>query len=277
SLVSADSAVVSADSAPFLLVGNQGNVGNQNGNVVMRGNVSGERICMVREGVVVLPNGLRKMESPCAGYEWFVSIDQKGEIHAGSLVGKGRPLRVMKMKCWKQSCGSCYASGLAITALQTNFHELARLVPHLVTLESRKIKEEARQDQNIVTGTFTLNNHFATSLFDSGADYSFVSTTFLPLLGIEPSELGFKYEIEIASGQLVEIDKVIKGCKLEIEGHVFDIDFIPFGHRRFDVINHKAEIICHEKVLRIPLLDSKVLRVLRMRYRKRGKARFVEY
>ncbi|GJT36497.1 hypothetical protein Tco_0926916 [Tanacetum coccineum] len=54
--------------------------------------------------------------------------------------------------------------------------------------------------------------------------------------GIEPSESGFKYEIEIASEQLVEIDKVIKGCKLEIEGHVFDIDLIPFGHGRFDVI-----------------------------------------
>ncbi|GKF35296.1 hypothetical protein Tco_0108496, partial [Tanacetum coccineum] len=65
--------------------------------------------------------------------------------------------------------------------------------------------EEARQDPNIVTG-------------------------------LEPSELGFKYEIEIASGQLVEIDKVIKGCKLEIEGHVFDIDLIPFGHGSFDVI-----------------------------------------
>ncbi|GKD66137.1 reverse transcriptase domain-containing protein [Tanacetum coccineum] len=96
--------------------------------------------------------------------------------------------------------------------------------------------EEARQDPNIVTGTFTLNNHFATTLFDSGADYSFVSTTFIPLLGLEPSDLGFRYEIEIASGQLVEIDKVIKGCKLEIEGHVFDIDLIPFGHRSFDVI-----------------------------------------
>ncbi|GKA43918.1 reverse transcriptase domain-containing protein [Tanacetum coccineum] len=96
--------------------------------------------------------------------------------------------------------------------------------------------EEARQDPNIGTGTFTLNNHFATTLFDSGADYSFVSTTFIPLLGIEPSELGFRYEIEIASGQLVEIDKVIKGCKLEIEGHVFDIDLIPFGHGSFDVI-----------------------------------------
>ncbi|GJS62353.1 putative reverse transcriptase domain-containing protein [Tanacetum coccineum] len=129
--------------------------------------------------------------------------------------------------------------------------------------------EEARQDLNIVTGTFTLNNHFATTFLDSGADYSFVSTTFIPLLGIEPSELGFKYEIEIASGQLVEIDKVIKGCKLEIEGHVFDINLIPFGSGSFDVIigmdwfsDHKAEIICYDKVVRIPLVDGKVLRVL---------------
>ncbi|GJX93864.1 putative reverse transcriptase domain-containing protein [Tanacetum coccineum] len=129
--------------------------------------------------------------------------------------------------------------------------------------------EEARQDLNIVTGTFTLNKNFATTLFDSSADYSFVSTTFIPLLGLEPIDLGFKCEIEIASGQLVEIDKVIKGSKLEIEGHIFDIDLIPFGHRSFDVIigmdwlsNYKAEIICHEKVVRIPLPDGNMLRVL---------------
>ncbi|GKB82036.1 reverse transcriptase domain-containing protein [Tanacetum coccineum] len=60
--------------------------------------------------------------------------------------------------------------------------------------------EEARQDPNIMTSTFTLNNHYATTLFNSGADYSFVSTTFIPLLGVEPSDLGFSYEIEIASG-----------------------------------------------------------------------------
>ncbi|GKD45563.1 putative reverse transcriptase domain-containing protein, partial [Tanacetum coccineum] len=129
--------------------------------------------------------------------------------------------------------------------------------------------EEARQDLNIMTGMFTLNEHYATTLFDSGADYIFVSTTFIPLLGIEPSDLGFSYEIKIASRQLVDINKVIRGCKLEIEGHVFDINLIPFGSRSFDVIigmdwlsDHKAEIICHENVVRIPLLDGKVLRVL---------------
>ncbi|GJZ96903.1 reverse transcriptase domain-containing protein [Tanacetum coccineum] len=83
--------------------------------------------------------------------------------------------------------------------------------------------------------------------------------------GIVPSELSFIYEIEIGSGQLVEIDKAIKGCKLEIKGHVFDIDLIPFGHRSFDVIigmdwlsHYKAVIICLEKVVRMPLLDGKI-------------------
>ncbi|GJY41324.1 hypothetical protein Tco_0428594 [Tanacetum coccineum] len=55
------------------------------------------------------------------------------------------------------------------------------------------------------------------------------------------SGIGFKYEIEIASRQLVDIDKVIKGFKLEIEGYVFDIDLIPFGHGSFDVIIEKKE------------------------------------
>ncbi|GJW71694.1 putative reverse transcriptase domain-containing protein [Tanacetum coccineum] len=132
--------------------------------------------------------------------------------------------------------------------------------------------EESHQDLNIVTGTSTLNNYYATTLFDSGADYSFASTTFIPLLEIEPSNLGFSYEIKIASEQLVEINKVIRGCKLEIEGHTFDIDLILFGHGSFDVIvgmdwlsKHKAEIVCHKKVVRIPLPYGEMLRVLRER------------
>ncbi|GJT13150.1 putative reverse transcriptase domain-containing protein [Tanacetum coccineum] len=158
---------------------------------------------------------------------------------------------------------------------------LKGLVAHASTARVRAFMlgaEEARQDPNIVTSTFTLNSHFATTLFDFGADYSFVSSTFIPLLGLEPSDLGFKYEIEIPSGELVEIDKIIKGCKLEIEGHDFDIDLIPFGHGSFDVIigmdwlsKYKAEIICHEKVVRIPLPDGKVLTVLGKRPEEKAK------
>ncbi|GJU69872.1 hypothetical protein Tco_1256131 [Tanacetum coccineum] len=60
--------------------------------------------------------------------------------------------------------------------------------------------EVAHQDPNIVTSTFSLNKHYARMLFDSGADYSFFSTTFVPLLDIETNSLGFSYEIEIANG-----------------------------------------------------------------------------
>ncbi|GKD36108.1 putative reverse transcriptase domain-containing protein, partial [Tanacetum coccineum] len=130
--------------------------------------------------------------------------------------------------------------------------------------------KEARQDPNIVMGTFSLNNHYATMLFDSGADYSFVSTTFVPLLDIESSTLGFSYEIEIASRKLIEINKVICDCKFKIEGHTFNIDLIPFGHRSFDVIigfdwlsRHRAEIVYQERVVRIPLPHGEMLRVYR--------------
>ncbi|GKA29713.1 putative reverse transcriptase domain-containing protein [Tanacetum coccineum] len=128
--------------------------------------------------------------------------------------------------------------------------------------------DEARQGPNIVTGTFSLNNHYATMLFDSVANYNFVSTTFVPLLDIEPNSLGFSYEIEIVSGQLVEINKIIRGYKMEIEGHTFDIDLIPFRHGSFDVIigidwlsRHRSEIVCHERVVRIPLPHGEMLRV----------------
>ncbi|GKB95867.1 putative reverse transcriptase domain-containing protein, partial [Tanacetum coccineum] len=72
-------------------------------------------------------------------------------------------------------------------------------------------------------GYVHFKRSLAITLFYSGADYSFVSTTFIPLLGIDPIELGFSYEIEITSGQLVEIDKVIRSCKLEIEGHIIPL------------------------------------------------------
>ncbi|GKD24746.1 putative reverse transcriptase domain-containing protein, partial [Tanacetum coccineum] len=85
---------------------------------------------------------------------------------------------------------------------------------------------------------------------------------------------------------VTEISKVIQGYKLEIEGHTFDINLIPFGHRSFDEIvgmdrlsRHKAEIVYHEKVVRIPLTNSEMLRVLgerpeeKVRHSKRAKVK----
>nr|GEU80402.1 hypothetical protein [Tanacetum cinerariifolium] len=179
--------------------------------------------------------------------------------------------------------------GARHAAYTDRFHELARLVPHLVTLEGKRIESTDHinlacttlnqaqrlgvnhQNQVVAVnkgqGRGNQGNHARGRAFMLGVEEARRDPNIMT--GIKPSDLSFGYEIEIASGQLVEIDKVIKGCKLEIEGHVFDINLIPFGSESFDVIvgmdwlsDQKAEIICHEKVVRIPLLDEKVLRVL---------------
>ncbi|GKB30712.1 putative reverse transcriptase domain-containing protein [Tanacetum coccineum] len=57
-------------------------------------------------------------------------------------------------------------------------------------------------DSNVVTGTFLLNNCYATMLFDSGADRSFVSSTFSALLDVAPSTLDTSYAVELADGRI---------------------------------------------------------------------------
>ncbi|GJV00782.1 hypothetical protein Tco_1330052 [Tanacetum coccineum] len=351
-------------------VGNQGNVGNQNGNVVnenVQENVrnvlvNGNRVgCSYKEflacnpkeydgkgGVVVLTRWMEKMESvqDMKG----CSIDQKVKYTAGSFKEEFCPsheMQKLETELWNHAM-----VGAGHAAYTDRFHELARLVPHLVTLENRKIERYmyslapqicrmvaatvpktmqkavqisgALTDEAVRNGSTkkvkkignvresskdknsrddnkrTMNgNAFATTANPVGRENMGAWPKVMPRnvtpinvrnptparrachecgstdhfrptcprlnraqgpggnrpnqvatnnrgqghgnqgnqdRGIEPSELGFRYEIEIASGQLVEIDKVIKGCKLEIEGHVFDIDLIPFGHGSFDVI-----------------------------------------
>nr|GEV11663.1 hypothetical protein [Tanacetum cinerariifolium] len=58
---------------------------------------------------------------------------------------------------------------------------------------------------NIVMGTFLLNNCYASMLFDSGADRSFMSTTFSALLDVVPSTLDTSYAVELSNGRISEI------------------------------------------------------------------------
>nr|GEX35452.1 hypothetical protein [Tanacetum cinerariifolium] len=58
---------------------------------------------------------------------------------------------------------------------------------------------DALQDPNIVTGTYSLNKLYATVPFDSGVDFSFISTKFAPLLNEKPSIANPGYVIEVAN------------------------------------------------------------------------------
>ncbi|GJU71979.1 putative reverse transcriptase domain-containing protein [Tanacetum coccineum] len=123
---------------------------------------------------------------------------------------------------------------------------------------------DANPDSNVVKGTFLLNNHYAFILFDSGADRSFVSTTFSTLLDITPDTLDVSYAVELADGRISETNTVLRGCTLGLLGHPFNIDLMPVELGSFDAIigmdwlaNHHAVIVCDEKVVQIPYGDEK--------------------
>nr|GEY24290.1 hypothetical protein [Tanacetum cinerariifolium] len=92
------------------------------------------------------------------------------------------------------------------------------------------------QDSNVVTGTFLLNNRYASILFDTGADRSFISTAFNSLVNIDPTPLGSSYDVKLVDGKIVGIDTIIRGCNINFQNHPFNIDLMPVELGSFDVI-----------------------------------------
>nr|GEV94517.1 putative reverse transcriptase domain-containing protein [Tanacetum cinerariifolium] len=96
----------------------------------------------------------------------------------------------------------------------------------------------------------------------------FISTNFFPLINMKPSVISLGYEIKLASDVKVETNKIIRGCRLELEGHTSSIDLIPFGYGSFDVIvgmdwllKLRAKIVCCEKIVQISLPNGSILKV----------------
>nr|GEY71435.1 hypothetical protein [Tanacetum cinerariifolium] len=92
-------------------------------------------------------------------------------------------------------------------------------------------------DSNVVTGTFLLNNRYASILVDTGADISFISTAFSSLIDIIPTP-------------------IMRGCTLNFLNHSFNIDLMPVELGSFDVIismdwlrRCHAVIVCDEKLI----------------------------
>ncbi|GKE51000.1 putative reverse transcriptase domain-containing protein, partial [Tanacetum coccineum] len=97
-------------------------------------------------------------------------------------------------------------------------------------------------DSNVATGTFLLNNHYASILFDTNADRSFISTAFSSLINIAPTPLENSYDVELADGKIVGIDTIIRGCTLNFIDHPFNIDLMPIELGSFDVIIDFPEV-----------------------------------
>ncbi|GJW95096.1 putative reverse transcriptase domain-containing protein [Tanacetum coccineum] len=112
---------------------------------------------------------------------------------------------------------------------------------------------------NVVAGTFLLNNRYAYILFDTGADRSFVSTAFSSQIDITPSTLDHYYDVELADGRIIGLNTILKGCTLNFLNHQFHVNLMPVELGSFDAIigmdwlaKYQAIILCAEKIVRIP-------------------------
>ena len=127
-------------------------------------------------------------------------------------------------------------------------------------------QSDAVQDPAVVTGTFLLNHTYACILFDTGAERSFVSEKFKHLLKQLPQKLNETYTVEMANGKTESTREIYIGCTLTLNQHVFRINLMPVSIRSFDVIigmdwlsPHHAEIMCHEKAVRLRLPNHETL------------------
>nr|GEU29011.1 putative reverse transcriptase domain-containing protein [Tanacetum cinerariifolium] len=118
-------------------------------------------------------------------------------------------------------------------------------------------------NSNVVTGTFLLNNRYASMLFDTGADRSFVSTAFSSLIDIIPTTLDHGYDVDLADGRIIWVNTLIRGCTLNFLNHPFNIDLMPIEMGSFDIIigmdwlvKYHAVIVCDEKLVPVPFDDE---------------------
>ncbi|KAI3723553.1 hypothetical protein L2E82_35208 [Cichorium intybus] len=127
---------------------------------------------------------------------------------------------------------------------------------------------QAQTDNKVVNGTFLINDCYASVLFDSGADKSFVSLEFEPILHTPRTILDEHFTVEVANGKNISLNAVIQDCTFDFCGHKFSVNLVPMELGSFDIIvgmdwlsqNH-AEIVCYEKFIRIPLADGQSLRI----------------
>ncbi|GJV67568.1 reverse transcriptase domain-containing protein [Tanacetum coccineum] len=91
--------------------------------------------------------------------------------------------------CGKQNQGNPKGNSRASTSTQGG-----RRVYSLCT-------EAAVKDNNVVNGTFLINNVSASVLFNTGADRSFMSYAFSKYIDIPPTTLDTNYSVELADGK----------------------------------------------------------------------------
>ena len=121
--------------------------------------------------------------------------------------------------------------------------------------------KDSIQNEDVVAGMLSINSIPAKVLIDSGATKSFVSLNFVGELQNKVQPLEEALIIETANQDRVLVNQVYPNCKMEIVGHRFSANLIPFRLGEFDVIlgmdwltNYESQIDCKRK--KVVLMSS---------------------
>nr|GEY02743.1 putative reverse transcriptase domain-containing protein [Tanacetum cinerariifolium] len=102
-------------------------------------------------------------------------------------------------------CFECGASGhfkRDCPKLKNKDEEKVNAPGWVYAVENEKKRGNASRDpdSNVFMRTFLLNNRYASILFDTGVDRSFISIAFSSLIDIVPTSLGNSYDVELEDG-----------------------------------------------------------------------------
>jgi hypothetical protein len=119
--------------------------------------------------------------------------------------------------------------------------------------------EEIPVGEEVLAGTFFLNEYPVIILFDSGASHDFISSTCAKKVMLSMMAVEAPYVISTPGGQ-VDADQIVCKAPLELAGRVFSTDFIILKGQGLDDISGMSWMKLHRAVLdiadRLVHLDS---------------------
>jgi predicted aspartyl protease len=115
--------------------------------------------------------------------------------------------------------------------------------------------------EEVLAGTFFLNEHPVIILFDSGASHNFISSTCAKKVMLSTVTVEALYVISTLGGR-VDADQIVRKAPLELAGRVFSTDLIILKGQGLYVILGISWMKLHTTVLdiasRLVHLDSPV-------------------
>jgi hypothetical protein len=110
--------------------------------------------------------------------------------------------------------------------------------------------EEIPTGEEVLSGTFFLNEHPVIILFDSGASHNFTSSTCAKKAKLSLVASGVPY-VNSTPGGWVDANQIVQKAPLELSGRIFSTNLIILSGQGLDVILGMSWMKLHKAVLDI--------------------------